>query len=219
MRTINKTKITQPKLEDDSDFASDFGEALLAEAQKKLGANAKAFLLSFHDDGVVWGRMENGNLRTSDELKDTNGKPFPSPSPEFRSATLQECRLFNNTGELLIWRVGEKNFKARWIIDGDGEDKEFFDEAQVLHGTQIDKDKNDNLLTTGSFTVVADGSEGLRHAFPMKKSDVEAKFSNNPKELKRPLRLRVRHYLSYDDGCAYVSLSRLVNVEVEGEKQ
>src|SRR5437868_8384381 len=98
MRTINKTKIAQPKLEDDSDFANNFGEALLAEAQKKLGANAKAFLLSFHDDGVVWGRMESGNLQTSDELKDANGKSFPSPSPEFRSVTLQECRLFSETG-------------------------------------------------------------------------------------------------------------------------
>lgn len=221
MRSVNKTKIIYPNLDKDSDFASKLGESLKNESEKKLGANAIAFLLSFHDDGVVWGRIENGDLQTSD---------FPdSPSPVFRVETLQECRLFNVNGELLVWRVGEKAFKARWIIDGDGKDDEYFDEAQVLHGTQIDRDKDGKPLANGVFTVAADGMEGLRHAFPRKVEDEDfivkdekgkiVKAANGKETRKRPLRLCVRHYLSYDeDGCAYVSLSRLVNVEVEGGK-
>ena len=171
-----------------------------------------ACLLSFHDDGVVWGKIKNGQLLTSDELKDPNGNPFPSP--EFRAATLQECRLFSDKGELYVWRNGN-GFKARLIEDNkeapnDEKKDECFDESQVLWGTKIIDGGNDE------FTIVADGSEGLLHAFPMKRSDIETKFSNNPKELKRPLRLHVRHYVDYDpEGCAYVSLSRLVCVGVE----
>lgn len=200
----------------------------------KPDSNAKdktVYLLSFHDDGVIWGKLktENGTskLLTSDELKDSQGKPFPSP--EFRVETLQACRLFSERGELYVWR-NDNGFKARLIEDNstasDTEEREYFDEAQVLHGTQIDKDKDGNLLTNGVFTVVVDGSEGLRHAFPQQVLDEEFKIKDDKGRFlkntkgeevrKRPLRLCVRHYLSYDDdGCAYVSLSRLIKVGIE----
>jgi CRISPR-associated protein (TIGR03984 family) len=209
-------------LEDNSNSLKPDANANGVEPDEK--ANDKAtdetvYLLSFHDDGVVWGKLkaENGvsKLLTSDVLKDSAGKSFPSPSPEFRVETLQECRLFSIKGELYVWRNGN-GFKARLIEDNSmnskAEDREYFDEKQVLWGTQIEiiKDNNGSLLTNGNFTVIADGSEGLRHAFPQK---VDAKKFDGKK---RPLRLCVRHYLTYDnDGCAYVSLSRLVDVEVE----
>jgi CRISPR-associated protein (TIGR03984 family) len=192
-------------------------ETLLRESKPILNG-AKTYLLSFHDDGVVWGKIKNGKLETSDNLPDT-------PSPQFRAETLQECRLFSDKGELYIWRNGN-DFKARLIEDSltdtDAEEREHFEEKQVLWGTQI-KNGNDE------FTVVADGSEGLHHAFPQKVDDVEFKVKDDKGKVvkndkgedvrKRPLRLGLRHYLSYDgDGCAYVSLSRLVNVEVEGGK-
>ena len=167
---------------------------------------SKAYLLSFHDDGVVWGKIQNGTLQTSDDLKDADGKPISSPSPEFRPETLQECRLFSEQGELYVWRNGD-DFKARLIedhsTDAKAEERDYFDELQVLWGTQIER-------SNGEFTIVADGSEGLRHAFPQL---VDPKNFDGKK---RPLRLGVRHYLSYgDDGCAYISLSRLVKVDAE----
>lgn len=205
----------------------------------KPDSNAKdktIYLLSFHDDGVVWGRLkdESGTIKllTSDELKDSQGKPFPSP--EFRVETLQECRLFSERGELYVWRNGN-GFKARLIEDSkaasDDEKKdESFDESQVLWGrgiavkdsSKIAKD-GEELWQTEHFTVVSDGDEGLLHAIPMKVEAenfvMERNSKGEPSKRHRPLRLCVRHYLDYDDdGCAYISLSRLVNVEVEGEE-
>ncbi len=198
------------KLKSDAQVKTDALATDLRGWLEKYNADlfASAYLLSFHDDGVVWGRLitENraGKLSTSDDLKDSQRKPFPSP--EFRIDTLQECRLFNEQGELFIWRNGN-GFKARLIEDNsaaeDREEREYFDERQVLWGTQVENGND-------QFTIVADGSEGLRHAFPQRVDT--NKFDGK----KRPLGLCVRHYLSYDgDGCAYISLSRLVNVDVE----
>ena len=184
---------------------ADFRTWLKEEALKLSDDNSKeVYLLSFHDDGVVWGKVNGIDLLTSADLPDT-------PSPEFRKETLQECRAFSTKGEVLIWRVGENQFKARLVedIEDESQEENCFDENQVLWGTQAEGGNDE-------FTIVADGSEGLRHAFPMRKSEIETKFSKNPKELKRPLRLCARHYLKYDqEGCAYVWLSRLVQVNVE----
>jgi CRISPR-associated protein (TIGR03984 family) len=207
MRAIENIKLKIDTEVKTDELAKDLKDWL----EKKVDLFANAYLLSFHDDGVVWGKLqaENGpvKLLTSDKLKDSQGKLFFSPSPEFRIETMQECRLFSDKGELYVWRNGS-GFKARLIEDdktasADERNDEYFDEKQILWGTQI-KNGNDG------FTIVADGSEGLHHAFPHK---VEAnKFDGK----KRPLRLCVRHYLDYDDDdCAYISLSRLVNVDVE----
>lgn len=161
-----------------------------------------AYLISFHDDGVVWGKLKSANgageLLTSDCLSD-------SPSPSFRAKTLQECRLFSRKGELLVWRVGEGTFKSRLIEDDEDapqKEAEFFDEPQVLWGTRTESDVN----VSSDFTIVADGSEGLRHAFPQ-----AVQFNGS----QRPLRLCVRHYLAYDeDGCARIAISRLVTVGI-----
>ena len=163
----------------------------------------EVYLISFHDDGVVWGKSKSSNgadeLLTSDSLSN-------SPSPSFRAKTLQECRLFSRKGELLVWRVAEGIFKSRLIEDDEDapqKEAEFFDEQQVLWGTRTES----NVSVSSDFTVVADGSEGLRHAFPQM-----VQFNGN----QRPLRLCVRHYLAYDeDGCAYINLSRLLNVDVK----
>lgn len=200
MSKIEMTKITRPTLDDDADFDNKFVKSLENEAVKKFGASANAYLLSFHDDGVVWGKFAGGKLLTSDTLKDSSGNNLETPSPAFRTETLQECRLFNEIGELLVWR-GDGQYKARWIID-DATEKvdEYFVEKQVLWGTKTENGNED-------FTVVADGSEGLRHAFPQ-----ELNFKGK----KRPLRLHVRHYVKYDgDGCAKIAFSRLAGISVE----
>lgn len=185
----------------------DFKSWLVEEAQELDPQDI--YLLSFHDDGVVWGKLkkegDQHKLITSDDaLKN-------SPSPKFRLETLQECRLFGQNGELLIWRTDGDNFNARRIIDKktDKPDEiEYFDEPQVLWGREIEYSDED-------FTIVREG-QGVRHAFPMKLEPSAFQSSEDEKSRSRPLRLLVRHYLAYDeDGCVYINLSRLVKVDVQ----
>lgn len=196
---------------------TDFGKPWLAEQAKALRSQEakEIYLLSFHDDGVVWGKLNGKDeMETSDKVikKENNGNEH-SPSPKFRIETLQECRLFSERGELLIWRTSETAFKARQILDDKTDiDKnaEYFDEPQVLWGREIDEE-----YTSTTFTVVREG-QGVCHAFPMGRDKL--KFGDDTDETKRPrpLRLCVRHYLEYDkDGCVRIVLSRLVKVYSE----
>lgn len=193
---------------------ADFSQNMKFWLEKKAGElNSSAiYLLSFHDDGVVWGKVDGNILKTSD---------FPNlPSPEFRSETLQEFRLFGENGQLHVWRIGESEFNASLALDGNAGDFEFLQsEEQVLYGTYFDGGNAD-------FMIVRDGEEGLRHAFPkvvtdenfkQKGKDGKIVIDKNGKEVRqRPLRLHVKHYIEYDnDGCARVAFSRLVNVLVK----
>ena len=228
MRVIEAIKLKIDTEVDTAKFAD--GPAIWLAAYN-TALFSDACLLSFHDDGVVWGKIKNGQLPTSDELKDAQGKPFPSP--EFRPETLQECRLFSDKGELYVWRNGN-DFRARLIEDSkeapnDEKKDECFDENQVLWGRGIARKNyskiardDEELWQTEDFTVVSDGDEGLLHAFPtVNKLEFESfvlERNKNGEVIKRhrPLRLSVRHYLSYDDdGCAYISLSRLVMIGLE----
>jgi CRISPR-associated protein (TIGR03984 family) len=176
-----------------SNFTSDDFKQWLQKKAEEL-QSSEIYMLSFHDDGVVWGKVKRGSLITSDFAG--------SPSPEFRPQTLQELRLFGEKGQLHVWRIGEGEFKASLASDGDAGEYEFLQtEEQVLHGTHFDGGNSD-------FMIVRDGSEGLKHTFPIiDKSKFDGK--------KRPLRLKVNHYLEYDqDGCARIAYSRLVGVKV-----
>ncbi len=244
-KTVRTIKTIHRELNNDIAVGADFNSWLVEQAVKLRSANAQAnqhalnevnsnlpnethdvYLLSFHDDGVVWGKLKNGALIIS--AKGDISAPPQTPSPKFRADTLQELRLFSERGELLVWRSGSNDFKARLIQDfkeseinkpADTKLKEYFDEPQVLWGTKAEAGNTD-------FTVVADGSQGLRHAFPLKVEDSEfidesSKANSNNKENRlRLLRLDARHYVDYDDdGCAYIALSRLVEVEVNKAKQ
>ena len=189
-------KIEIKPCEVDKSFVSDMKSWLQIKAKDLQ--SSKIYLLSFHDDGVVWGKVkDDGNLITSQSLNDDR-------FPKFRSETLQELRLFGEKGQLHVWRIGENQFKASLALDGNRGEYEFLQlEEQVLHGTKTENDSDANR----EFTIVADGSEGLRHAFPQNVS-----FKGE----KRPLRLHVKHYTEYDiDGCARITFSRLVNVSVK----
>ncbi|MBK8024602.1 MAG: hypothetical protein IPK19_25050 [Chloroflexi bacterium] len=66
-------------------------------------------------------------------------------------------------------------------------------------GTQVEQ-------YVGGFSILADGSQGLRHALPIDASAVS---------LSSRAALHVRHYLAeYGNGVCYIAHSRLVNVEV-----
>ncbi|WP_204103143.1 MULTISPECIES: CRISPR-associated protein Csx19 [Spirulina sp. CCY15215] len=148
------------------------------------------YILAHADDGVIWGHFRQGQLVTSDSVL--------SQSPSLRDLTLQQCRIFGQNGEILLWKVNG-NWKARAIRNPDVEKLE---ERQILWGTHGQKKISEG------FTVLRDSSQGLKHAVPFTDINLETN-----EKLTRPVRLIVNHYIGYDsDGVARIFLSRLVNL-------
>ncbi|MEG3923761.1 MULTISPECIES: type III-D CRISPR-associated protein Csx19 [unclassified Microcoleus] len=151
------------------------------------------YLLGHAEDGVIWGRFDNGKLTTAEQI--FHKPEFKVDFPQLRLLTLQQCRIFGQNGELLLWQISEKKFRWRFIGNLE-EDK--IPESQILWGTHGEKQ--------GNFTLLWDGSQGLKHAVPF--TDIELKGDR----LVKPVRLLVHHYIKYDEetGLARIYLSRLV---------
>lgn len=164
--------------------------------EKQAEEHGLVYLLAHADDGVIWGRVENGKLKLA-------GSSFAEVNVALRAVTLQQARLFSGVGELLIWRGEANEWHGRFVMDvpasSEGKDyyEECIEETHWLWGTaSVPPGPQDG------FTLMREGQQGLLHAPPI--------------ELKRDERvgLWVRHYLVYDDqGQAYIALSRLVKLE------
>jgi CRISPR-associated protein (TIGR03984 family) len=192
------TTIVKPNVEhcDPPDFPNNHGLRDWLEGKAKK--HNLRYLLAHAEDGVIWGRFDENGLKTSgDLLFDKCTKFHPA---KLRSQTLQQCRMFGDKCEVMLWKIG-KDWKARSIEDTNNQDC-LHDEHQILWGTKAEKEKD-------GFTLVADGQEGLKHAVPL----VSIPFDQS-KNLYRPLRLTVRHYLDEDPdtGVVRVYLSRLVDL-------
>lgn len=161
----------------------------------KSQARDYSWFLAHADDGIIWGKVENGTLT----MQEAAGF-----LPELRSQTLQQARLFGEMSELLIWRDGDGSWQARLLTEAakEGEEADFaqaIDECQMLWGTHPHP-------TTNGFTLMADGEQGLKHAVPL---EVSGSYDIH----RRPLRLQVRHYLvENENGFNRIAASRLVNV-------
>ena len=157
-------------------------------------------LLAHADDGVIWGRVEGGRLRTAHDVFTAH-----DASAALRPPTLQQARLFGVDGELLVWRADE-SWQARLVLGSQGDWVEAYDEWQILWGTRAESKRD-------GFTLVAEGAQGLRHAPPVELD--AALFA--PEENRHPLRLQVRHYLETEPsrGLLRFTLSRLVRVTDE----
>ncbi|MDW8233850.1 MAG: CRISPR-associated protein Csx19 [Roseiflexaceae bacterium] len=182
---MTRTPYAVTPVEVESSFASDPALWLVARAQQY----GLRYLLAHADDGVIWGRIDGNSLRTSHGIAPA--------SPPLRASTLQQARLFSPAGELLVWRV-DSGWRARLVSDADGNADDVIDEDQLLWGDTVE-------ATSNGFTLLREGSQGMRHAVPV---------TVTPDQIKRhELRLRVRHYITEnDDGEARISLSRLVQV-------
>jgi CRISPR-associated protein (TIGR03984 family) len=174
---------------------------LIAQAK----TNAFTWLLAHDEDGVIWGRIDESRLTTSHDASNENSHAS-SISPELRTDTLQQARLFGPQGELFVWRDGMANWRFRLIrVVKEGEESEFneaIEEKYILWGTDPEP-------LSEEFTLMSDGAHGMRHIVPIR---VEGRFD----ESTRPLRLQVRHYLNEDQtGFVYIAESRLVDLGME----
>lgn len=163
------------------------------------------YLLGHAEDGVIWGRfdkLDNWKLTTAEEV-------FPKPEfkvdlPTLRLLTLQQCRIFGCNGELLLWQISDKKFRWRFISNTN---EEKISESQILWGT--------NGIKKDNFTLLWDGSQGLKHAVPF--TDIELKGDC----LVKPVRLVVNHYIKYEEetGLARIYRSRLVDLTTKEERE
>lgn len=174
-----------------------FDTASLKEWMEKQAKEHKLnYLLAHAEDGVIWGKFDGARLTTSGDVFDQLAK--------LRLQTLQQCRMFGDNCEVMLWKIG-KDWNARSIDDTNNPDC-LADEHQILWGTTKASQEEDG------FTLLSDGQEGLKHAVPL----INIPFDQS-KNLYRPLRLIVRHYLDedLDTGIVRVYLSRLVDLTKE----
>ena len=188
---MNKPKCEHLEIPDNVDLK------IWIEEQTKV--NQLTYLLAHANDGVIWGKFQDqdGKLITTTEPV----KLFPECDfPFLREETLQQCRIFGDDSEVMIWKTNE-GFKARLIQDEHLIEDDYITESQILWGTHGKHHEN-------GFTLLWDGSQGLKHAVPF--TDIEL---GKKGELKNKVRLIVRHYIDYDDsGVARIYLSRLVDL-------
>ncbi|MCC7209691.1 MAG: TIGR03984 family CRISPR-associated protein [Anaerolineae bacterium] len=153
------------------------------------------WLLVHADDAVLWGMFEASVLVLDDSARGL-----------LRLETLQVARAFGEEAEVMLWRDGDGALRARFIRDSAGEKVWTMDEDHVLWGNRTEK------LSSG-FTRMSEGSQGLCHVVPL---SVEVR-----RDRKRPLRLRVRHYLTEDEtGFVRIACSRLLDlVDVGGSER
>jgi len=171
--------------------------AWLEEIIAKFSELKLCWLLAHAEDEVVWGRVENGKLLLS--------RPG-----DLRPATLLECRLFSQAGELLVWRA-DGAWEAR-LVKEDSNDKavKWIDEYQILWGSRVDSTATH--VPEGFTPLIEVEQNGMRHRVPCAVSDADLANAR--------LRLQVRHYLDNDrdNGETSIVLSRLVKVGIFSDK-
>jgi CRISPR-associated protein (TIGR03984 family) len=84
------------------------------------------------------------------------------------------------------------------------------EKATLFGGLRTSREKSEAEQVRDKFTLVSDGSQGLRHAVPLQNIEF-----NKTEKLYRPLYLVVRNYIDYDQqtGLARIYLSRLVSLK------
>jgi CRISPR-associated protein (TIGR03984 family) len=173
-------------------------EALAFEASADLRdwieahATPTSILLAHADDGVIWGYTQGGKLMTSDEADSRY-------SPPLLVKTLQDLRLFNQSAEIRLWR-DINGWRAIRIFEIEQAQASAFDEQHLLWGTKATKKEQ-------GFTLLEDGSQGLRHMPP---SHV---FARDGIILRDRIYLKLRHYLRPNaSGVNSITMTRLVNL-------
>ncbi|NEP84090.1 MAG: TIGR03984 family CRISPR-associated protein, partial [Okeania sp. SIO3B3] len=82
----------------------------------------------------------------------TSADAFPDVSPQLNPDTLQQVRLFGEDAELMLWRT-DSGWQARLLQDQPGDETRYYDEPQILWGSQQRK-------VASGFTLITDGQQG-----------------------------------------------------------
>ena len=155
-------------------------------------ANAnRPFLLAFADDGVIWGKWEQGlNLAPSD---------FQGVATQLRGETLQQAFVFGENEEVRLFHDAAGQWAACKTTDVP--DQDAFDEIHILWGDALIRAKD-------GFVHLRDlVQQGMDQILPLDLTQADLDKNEVP-------RLLVRHYIEYDKktGEARVFLSRLVKL-------
>lgn len=157
--------------------------------------------LAHCDDGVTWGRydakMNSWHL---------GNRAFPDLSPSVSQETLQELRLFGESGEALIWRT-DSGLRGRVIGETESESARSKDtdplrpseESRLVRGNFVVARREDE------FTQIGDGT-GAEQVLPLIVSTEQLQKSQ--------IRLVVRHYFERDPetGMIRLAATRLVRL-------
>jgi CRISPR-associated protein (TIGR03984 family) len=184
-------------------FAEDEGRRLVKLATDHLGADGVRYALIHLDDGVLWGRI-NGDRLSVPDMNDYW-------TPELRSVTVQQCRVFGDQGELFIWREAEGQWRGRVVIEGGATEVAMFEESQILYGDMAHDGTEGHDLPPpprkSGFTAIYEFKKGtgIRQIVPIEATDALEKGER--------VTLTVRHYLTQDyDGQAKFFCSRLKSI-------
>lgn len=193
-----KPKITRKIIP--PDFAESNGGWLVENTAELLESDKIGYVLIHADDGVLWGRIEDGRLVT------------PSRDewvPELRSKTVQQCRVFGSKGELFIWRESEGIWNGRLLIE-DGTAYRSKERRAILYGSRIDSHP-----APQGFVSVIELGVGMRQIVPVEVPPEALK--DDERDFKEDWRvaLTVVEYSSEDDdGQVMIVCSRLKAVNV-----
>jgi CRISPR-associated protein (TIGR03984 family) len=197
--TMGFKEPSKPRIEPLGDippnFAQDNGRWLVERAAGLFGVDGTKYALIHADDGVLWA-IVNGN----DLLYPTQS----NWTPQLRSKTIQQCRIFGTTGELFIWREGEHQWRGRVVLEEPGAEYELIEEAQILYGDRVHLSQP----APPGFTAIYEATTGMRQIVPglVTTSD----FTRGCR-----MTLAVTHYLTADShGQAGIYCSRLKDVNL-----
>jgi CRISPR-associated protein (TIGR03984 family) len=176
-------------------FAENAGAGLLKLAASIFKTQPSGFALIHADDGVLWGHIDAGRLSILSRSDWT---------PDLRTTTIQQCRVFNLAGELFIWREAEGIWRGRLFVE-DGIERPTISESAILYGNQ--EVKLPINLPPG-FTAIREEGLGVRQIVPV--AITQADFDGKPPQR---VKLGIIHYLAEDeDGQARIACSRLKKV-------
>jgi CRISPR-associated protein (TIGR03984 family) len=185
--TIEATPLEVPVLRD--------AETLKQWIETQQKAYQLTYLLAHAEDGVIWGRFDAEQLVTAERLW--------IQSPELQPSRLQQCRIFGQHAEVMLWRKNA-GWQARVVHDAQ-QKVDCIVEAQMVWGSTAEAQGE-------GFTLLADGQQGLRYALPLSSVPCSSKPTKPPW---RPARLHVKHYIKDDfTGIAHIYLSRLFDLTV-----
>ncbi len=175
------------------------------EAAAPEGANGLDWALAHCDDGVTWGRYDVGA-----KVWYLGNQVAPEVSPPIRRESLQELRLFGETGEILIWRT-DAGFRGRVLREGDpgpepGDASNPLgpsDDSRILRGLHVFAQHDHD------FTHVGDRT-GAEQVLPLAVTADQLRSGQ--------VRLLVRHHFESDTktGAVRVAATRLVMLMVGG---